>query len=128
MQVVAESTFTFFYNHAPVTVAKGKTVKSDAAVHLLRTGSPVRPDDDEAEQLAASLREQAEAHESEPPADGEQSDPDATEDEIPTGTNGEVLAWVGDDPDRARRARDAETAEGGKNRPRLLAALDEIAG
>jgi proline dehydrogenase len=30
--------------------------------------------------------------------------------DVPTGTIGQVMAWVGDDPDRAQAARDAETA------------------
>lgn len=45
--------------------------------------------------------------------------------EAPTGTVDEVLAEVGDDPDKAQRALVAERA--GKNRTTLIAALEPIA-
>jgi hypothetical protein len=41
-----------------------------------------------------------------------------TEDEVPTGTIAEILAWVGTDRDRAARALAAEQA--GQNRKSLL--------
>ena len=39
-----------------------------------------------------------------------------------------TLTWVGDDKARALRALDAETADGGKNRPTAIAALNAIIG
>lgn len=44
---------------------------------------------------------------------------------VPTGSSGDVLAWVGDDPDRARQAVEVERQ---RDRPRttLLAKLDSI--
>jgi hypothetical protein len=44
--------------------------------------------------------------------------------EVPEGSAADVLAWVGDDTDRARAAHDAETA--GKQRKTLLADLAKI--
>lgn len=47
-------------------------------------------------------------------------DPDA----VPAGTVEEILAWVGDNRDRAGRALEAEWA--GKNRPSLIAQLERL--
>ena len=44
--------------------------------------------------------------------------------EVPSGTIGEILDWVGRDPARAAQAKTAELA--GKNRSTLLASLAEI--
>lgn len=122
MRVVAEEAFTFFYNHAPVTVAEGDTIESDIAVFLLRSGCAVRPDDDEAEQVLAEAGRPDPGDDAAQPAPDDNVDPDA----VPDGTIEVILEWVGDDADRARAARDAETADGGKNRPRLLARLDAL--
>lgn len=68
-----------------------------------------------------------------PPAsvDGDQDqDPVADEPadgEVPQGNAEEVLAWVGDDPDRARLALDAEQARD-KPRTTLAAKLTKLAG
>jgi len=42
---------------------------------------------------------------------------------VPSGTIAEVLAWVGDDPERAQAAYDAERA--GQGRVTLLTALED---
>lgn len=44
----------------------------------------------------------------------------------PDGRIGDVLAWVGTDPARAKAAIATETALGGKNRPTLLAELRKV--
>lgn len=49
----------------------------------------------------------------------------ASDDEVPDGTVEEVLAWVGDDKDRAARALDAELD--GKDRTTLVEALEGLA-
>jgi hypothetical protein len=49
-------------------------------------------------------------------------DPDA----VPTGTAAEVLAWVGEDKDRATRALQAEQA--GQKRAGLTTQLEKLAG
>lgn len=47
-------------------------------------------------------------------------------DEVPDGAIDVVLAWVGEDLDRARRALDAEQAEGGKNRKGVVDPLTDL--
>lgn len=49
-------------------------------------------------------------------------DPDA----VPAATIETILGWVGDDPERAQRALDAETAGRGKNRSTLIDRLKSI--
>lgn len=48
-------------------------------------------------------------------------------DEVPQGTSAEIMAWVGDDKDRAQRALDAENAN---DRPRktLVSQLEGMTG
>lgn len=69
-----------------------------------------------------------EVHEPAPVAQPEGSVPveetPAAETVVPEGSAADVLAWVGDDTDRARAAHDAETA--GKQRKTLLADLAKI--
>jgi hypothetical protein len=55
----------------------------------------------------------------EPPVVESPPDPDA----VPTGTIDDVLAWVGDDNDRAARALEAEQAKGDQARSTLVAKL-----
>jgi hypothetical protein len=50
---------------------------------------------------------------------------EATAEAPPEGTRAEVLAWVGDDPGRARAALDAERA--GQQRNTLIAELVRLA-
>lgn len=45
-------------------------------------------------------------------------------DEVPDGTIGDVLAWVGDDPSRAEQALEVELS--GKKRRTLIDALDQV--
>ncbi|MEV0608122.1 hypothetical protein AB0I61_17325 [Polymorphospora rubra] len=52
-------------------------------------------------------------------------DGDGSVDEVPTGSIADVLEWVGDDPDRAQRALDAEQA--GKARTSLMPELERLA-
>lgn len=46
--------------------------------------------------------------------------------DVPEGTVADVLAWVGDDPDRARQALAAE--QDGQQRSTLITRLEELAG
>lgn len=62
------------------------------------------------------------ANDNEEPAPAE----DASAESVPDGTAGDVLAWVGDDVDRAKAAAAAEVE--GKGRKTLLADLDRIIG
>lgn len=57
---------------------------------------------------------------------GPETPPGGDGGEVPNGTVADVMAWVGDDPDRARRALDAENAKGDKARSTLAATLTSI--
>lgn len=57
-------------------------------------------------------------------AAAENAPSEAGEEEVPEGTANEIMDWVGDDPERAQRALDAETAPGGRNRSTLIAKLE----
>lgn len=48
------------------------------------------------------------------------------ENQVPDGTAKEVLAWVGDDPERAKQALEAETAEDGKDRDSVREPLKKM--
>jgi hypothetical protein len=57
---------------------------------------------------------------------GEQTPDDSSDDsDVPQGSSDTVLAWVGDDRDRAARALEAERA--GQQRSTLIAKLEAIA-
>lgn len=47
---------------------------------------------------------------------------------VPSGSAREVLDWVGDDPERASAALDAEQAKGDDARTTLMARLSRLAG
>lgn len=53
---------------------------------------------------------------------------DVDGDGVPDGTAKQILDWVGDDPVRAAKARDAETAKGASARTSLVTALDKLVG
>jgi hypothetical protein len=88
------------YNYGIHRLAAGEVIPAgEFADHLAGTGAPVEP---------------------ETPAE-EPADPDA----VPDGTVDEVLAWVGDDPERVRQAMAVEV---GRDKPRstLIDALTRI--
>lgn len=123
MRVVAIEAFRFFYNHVPVDVAKGDVIDSDAAVFLLTAGASVRPDDDDAqteyERLDLVRGEMVL---------GDQATADDAGGALNVEANATVvLTWVGEDPERAAEALDAELA---KDRPRstLVKQLEKLAG
>jgi hypothetical protein len=109
MRVQANRDITFFYEMVPYTVTAGQVVDGVGAEHLVATGADVTVLDEEP----------AVAAEPEKPAAVDGLDISAKIDD--------VLAWVGDDPERALEARAAEEARGDKARTRLLAQLEEIA-
>lgn len=144
MRVVAEEAFRFFYNHVPIDVAEGEAIDSDAAAFLLnRRSASVRPDDEDAEALLAQLREDGgQEQETEPPPPppgssptglGNQQDPGSGQTAPPPGGEldidasvKDVLAWVGEDAERADEAKRLEEA---KDKPRstLVKELAKIA-
>jgi hypothetical protein len=123
MRVVVRDAFKAYINHQPEDFTPGQEIKGDTAVYLLRNRAAVDPCDGEAEDLAQAL------------ADEDQGDaPEETEpddDQTPasldiTGSVPDVLAWVGDDPERAQEALAAEQAQ---DRPRstLVKQLEKTA-
>ena len=82
------------------------------------------PDGEAAHLIGAGLALPAEPDHSER---GEAAEPAPVEEDHPYPEGGsidDVLAWVGNDPDRARAAQAAETA--GKKRKGLLGPLDDL--
>lgn len=105
MRVRATEAFNAVRECQILTVAAGTVLDGDVAQYLLTTGAPV-------EQLDAP----------EP-----SSDPEELGDELNIdGKIEDILAWVGEDADRALEAHDAEEAKGDKARSTLLAKLAEI--
>lgn len=103
-----------YFNYGITPLSAGEEVAGDLAAYLASTRSPVEPLDDE----ARALFEGSESAASSASADGE-LDID--------GTAAYVLAWVGDDPERATEALEAEQA---KDKPRstLVKQLEKLAG
>lgn len=125
MRVTADKDLTFYYDLVPYSVSAGTLVEGTAAVHLLTTGAAVTPVDDDARDFTA-------ARDAETEATAEAEEPVAQQNDTASGLDvnakiDDVLAWVGDDPDRAMEAHAAEEAKGDRARTRLLARLEEIA-
>lgn len=117
MRVVVKAEFRAYLNMQPETFTKGQELKGSTAVYLLEAGAPVEPMDDEA-------REHLEAIGA---PDGGDSGPSGPPTELDIeGTAAGVLAWVGEDPERAKVALAAEEA---KDKPRstLVKALEKLA-
>lgn len=114
MRVVVTEAFSAYLNMQPEKFEPGQNIKGSAAAYFLQTGAPVEPLDDEARAVLASTS--GELAPKEPPAE---LDIDAKADD--------VLAWVGEDPERAAEALAAEQA---KDKPRstLVKQLEKLAG
>lgn len=120
MQVTADETFTAVHRCQLISVEKGATIEGDIAAYLLRTGAAVTPADDDAQRVA-------EGEEDETPETPElDEEPEVASDLDITGTIDQVLAWVGDSPEKALQAHQAEEERGDKARSTLLAKLAEI--
>ena len=102
-----------YYNYGLVDLAKDEEVKGGLALFLLETGANVEPLDHDAKAWRPATDEEPEPEES------------PTELDIDA-TAAEVLAWVGDDPERAAEALEAEQA---KDKPRstLVKSLEKLA-
>lgn len=104
MRVTAQSSFTAVIQGGQMLDVKpGDEFTGDVGVYLLRSGADVVAADEE-------RSEESEA-------------PEALD---INGKIEDVLAWVGDDLDRAAEARAAEEAKGDKARTRLLSKLAEL--
>lgn len=107
-----------YYNYGIVGFAKGEEVSGGFALHLLETGAEVEPADEAAEEWLAAAKASEEEPVEEPDAPPAELDID--------GTAAAVLAWVGEDPERAAEALEAEQA---KEKPRstLVKQLEKLA-
>ncbi|MEV5138432.1 hypothetical protein AB0K71_05740 [Streptomyces syringium] len=115
MRVKVLENFSPYYNYGLVALTKGEEVSGGLALYLLQTASPVEPADEDAR--AWRPPGTVGAPEPEEPGSGE-LDIDATA--------ADVLAWVGDNPERAAEALELELA---KDRPRstLVKQLEKTA-
>jgi hypothetical protein len=130
MRVIANEAFRFFYNHVPINVTEGEAIDSDVAVFLLTTRAAVRPDDEDAETLAAELGldvtdDDQEQEPTTPP--GGNGTPPTQPDELDIEASvADVLKWVGEDTERAAEALRQEQ-EKAKPRTTLVTHLTKIA-
>ncbi|MEU2780533.1 hypothetical protein [Streptomyces sp. NPDC007110] len=130
MRVVVREAFRAYINMQPEDFAPGQKIKGDTAVQLLRSGAAVDADDDDAHELAEQLRDDTASQQDE---DGGQQEPDPPHQPPPPSTDPDggpghpdpsnppapavdapvkdLLAWVGDDPARAREVLKAEEAK-----------------
>jgi hypothetical protein len=104
-----------YWNYGIHPLKKDDEATGELAAYLVSTHSPVEPVDDEARALLEAPQEGSAPRVDKPP----------TELDI-DGTAADVLAWVGEDPDRAEEALAAEQA---KDRPRstLVKQLEKLA-
>jgi len=111
MRAKVLESITPYWNYGIHPLVKGEEVSGDLAAYLVSTHSPVEPLDDE----ARALLEPEQDAPKEPPAE---LDID--------GTAADVLAWVGEDRERAAVALAAEQA---KDKPRstLVKQLEKLA-
>ena len=102
-----------YFNYGVHPLKKDDEVAGELAAYLLSTNSPVEPLDDDARALLEPAAE-----------DQGPADPPAELDI--DGTAADVLAWVGEDPERAEEALAAEQA---KDKPRstLVKQLEKLA-
>jgi hypothetical protein len=111
MRVKALEALSLYYNYGIVAVAASEEVKGGLALHLLETGANVE-----------LLDGDAKAYGREPAADAPASDAELDIE----ATAADILAWAGEDPERAAEALDAELA---KDKPRstLVKQLEKLA-
>jgi hypothetical protein len=114
-----------YYNYGIIDFAEGEEVSGGLALHLLESGSNVEPADEAAEEWLTD-RDAPEASDEEDPEIGDEADAELPAGLDIDGTAADVLAWVGDDPDRATEAFEGELA---KDKPRstLVKALEKLA-
>ncbi|MFG2826109.1 hypothetical protein ACGFWI_01280 [Streptomyces sp. NPDC048434] len=131
MRVRARAALRPYYNYRLIDISEGEEVSGGLALHLLETGSDVEPADDAAADWQPAAAEGADSEQApdDGGAGGDGQEPSGgkqvTELDI-DGNADDVVAWVGDDPERAEDAIEQETA---KDKPRstLLKKLQKIA-
>jgi hypothetical protein len=114
----------------PTTLDERIEIPEDAPLGMAQTEEDRDEHREQLESFKDDLKAEREAHEQDPTL-GEPrkaGDHAGSEDgsDVPSGTVEEVKAWVGDDPDRAQQALDAERA--GQNRSSLISHLEGVAG
>lgn len=140
MQVTVEQELTAIHRCQLLTYRAGDVVRGDIAAYLLRSGAAVTPSDADADALAtveqndgaAAARALLDAGITPTQASAIADDADEIvsvapgDIDIAASTIDQVLAWVGDDSDRALAAHASEEARGDKARSTLLSKLAEI--
>lgn len=113
LRVRVTEKLSVYWNYQTITLQEGEEVTGEAAIYLARTGAAV-------EIVEGELPP-------EPAAEGDVAVEDATGGPhlLPGNTAAEILAWVGDDPVRARAALTAEQ-EREKPRSTLVAKLEPL--
>ncbi|MFE9684178.1 hypothetical protein [Streptomyces sp. NPDC006285] len=125
MRVVVREAFSAYINHQPEDFHAGQKIKGDTAVLLLQRRAAVDPEDDEARELDALY-----TGSNDTPDDGDGDD--GKKEPAPSGDLdidapvADVLAWVGENQERASQALELEKA---KSAPRstLVKALEKTA-
>lgn len=126
MQVTVDATCVVVYKCQLLTFQKGESARGDIAAYLVRSGAAVTPADDDAQALADATPED-EAPVVESSDDDAVAEADALEDiDIATSTIDQVLAWVGDNAEKALAAHAVEEARGDRARSTLLVKLSEL--
>lgn len=112
----------------PGTLAPNVKIEDDPPLAMGHNEEKAAEHAEANEEFKQALETEAETEDVGPRAPGDHAGSEtegSTEgSEVPTGTVEEVKEWVGDDPDRARQALEAERA--GQNRSTLIAYLEEI--
>lgn len=121
MRVVVNEDMKVFHGHVPTELKKGQEVSGSLAELLLTSASR------KVTRLGADLVPESVGDE-EPLAEVEdaESEAEAADEVNIDGKIDDVLAWVGNDAERALEAHSAEEAKGDKARPRLLSKLVEL--
>lgn len=126
MRVVATEQFKTYYGMVCIDVAKDAEAEGDFAVFLAEGGAPVRilEDDRPKHDESATVMQEPEVDDGPSDENGEaDEDGDAPGAEA---TSADVVAWVGEDPERAAQALEAEQARE-KPRSTLSKQLTRIA-
>jgi hypothetical protein len=121
MRVKVLKSTHMYWNYGIVQLWEGEEISADQAAFLIEVGVEVEPLDDDARKHVADVAELKER-----PLSSPEPRPEAQQDLDIDGTAADVLAWVGEVPDRAEEALAAEQA---KDKPRstLVKQLEKLA-
>lgn len=134
MRVRVTSDCKVSINGYPHDLKENQTIKGSTAAYLLSTGAPVEqldeepPPEDTPPPHTESVPTEGPVEQTDqgpPLEDPPPDEPPEDVEPVPTGNIETVLAWVGEQAERAVRAIEAEKA--GKARTTLIQALEKIA-